>query len=64
MVDGLINEIAEGTPPFRSAQCGSLGQKGFQVRKARQANAAVHACMHKHTAVSLFRALRQHAMVH
>jgi hypothetical protein len=33
MVDGLINEIAEGTPPFRSAQCGTLGQKGFQVRR-------------------------------
>jgi hypothetical protein len=51
MADGLINEIAEGTPPFRSAQCGSLGQKGFQVWKARQAKAAVHACMHNHTAL-------------
>jgi hypothetical protein len=40
MVDGLINEIADGTPPFRSAQCGSLGQKGFQVRRSRQASLA------------------------
>ncbi|KAF6250917.1 TLP18.3, Psb32 and MOLO-1 founding proteins of phosphatase-domain-containing protein [Scenedesmus sp. NREL 46B-D3] len=34
MVEGLINEIAEATPPFRSAECGSLGQKGFQVAVA------------------------------
>jgi hypothetical protein len=45
MVDGLINEIAEGTPPFRSAQCGSLGQKGFQVWEARQGRGSF-ACMH------------------
>ncbi|WIA12293.1 hypothetical protein OEZ85_012349 [Tetradesmus obliquus] len=34
MVDGLINEIAEGTSPFRTAQCGASGQKGFQVAVA------------------------------
>lgn len=31
MVDGLINEIAQGKPPYSKAQCGDDGSKGFQV---------------------------------
>jgi uncharacterized membrane protein YgcG len=34
MVDGLINEIAEGKPPYRKAQCGDDGTKGFQIAVA------------------------------
>lgn len=31
MVDGLINEIAEGKPPYHRAQCGDDASQGFQV---------------------------------
>jgi hypothetical protein len=31
MVDGLVNEIARGSSPFRKAECGSAGDQGFQV---------------------------------
>jgi hypothetical protein len=65
MVDGLINEIAEGTPPFRSAQCGSLGQKGFQVWKGQAAaGQASRACMHEYTAIHKSGSVFQHATMH
>lgn len=31
MVDGLINEIASGAAPFKTAECGGGGQQGYQV---------------------------------
>lgn len=31
IVEGLINQIAEGVSPFKTAQCGPLGDRGFQV---------------------------------
>lgn len=32
MVDGLINEIAEGKAPFQTSVCGDVGPQGFQAR--------------------------------
>lgn len=52
MVDGLINEIAEGTSPFRTAQCGASGQKGFQVGKEELGNQPCRpACISSNTAM-------------
>lgn len=31
MVEGLINEIASGAAPFKTAECGGGGQQGYQV---------------------------------
>lgn len=31
MVDGLINEIAAGSSPFKKSECGAAGDQGFQV---------------------------------
>jgi hypothetical protein len=46
MVDGLVNEIARGSSPFRKAACGSAGDQGFQVGVLGfHASAAhMHAC--------------------
>lgn len=52
MVDGLVNEIASGAAPFKTAACGDAGQQGFQVRQAVRMHTHVHACQalqHKHT---------------
>eukprot|EP00879_Flechtneria_rotunda_P006550 GHRR01006883.1.p1 GENE.GHRR01006883.1~~GHRR01006883.1.p1 ORF type:complete len:394 (+),score=102.81 GHRR01006883.1:191-1372(+) len=34
MVEGLINEIAEGDPPYTKAQCGDQGMQGFAIAVA------------------------------
>lgn len=51
MVDGLINQIAEGTEPFKAAACGAVGEQGFQVgtslgriHAAGSTTGAMHAC--------------------
>lgn len=48
MVDGLINEIAAGTSPFKQAACGAAGEQGFQVRSAAACSevSLLHARMH------------------
>jgi hypothetical protein len=46
MVDGLVNEIASGAAPFKTAACGAAGQQGFQVRRhGSSAHAYACACM-------------------
>jgi hypothetical protein len=49
MVDGLVNEIASGSSPFKTAECGT-GEQGFQV-----GNSSLHStciCMHSRSGMS------------
>lgn len=46
MVDGLVNEIASGAAPFKTAACGAAGQQGFQVRRCGKQCACIRMCMH------------------
>lgn len=44
MVDGLINEIASGAAPFKTAECGGGGQQGYQVGLQLRLHAHAYAC--------------------
>jgi hypothetical protein len=43
MVDGLVNEIASGFSPFKTAECGAAGQQGFQVQQQQRVYMHMHA---------------------
>jgi hypothetical protein len=45
MVDGLINEIAEGKAPFKKAQCDDVGMQGFAVCSVDAATSCMHCCL-------------------